>query len=132
MAYPSKQPETRLRSIETAGDAAAFFRNLSEDQKEQRYWKIAIRMLDIALQEPASQGRYDVASDGSHKGREFARPYDSPTQALIDRTYPAERHLTENPHAQRRCCFDNGSRASRQLFLRRARAFSTINCGAVN
>ena len=40
-------------SIETAGDAAAFFRNLSEDQKEQHYWKIAIRMLNIALKEPA-------------------------------------------------------------------------------
>jgi hypothetical protein len=40
-------------SIETAGDAAAFFANLSESQKEQHYWKIAIRMLNIAMQEPA-------------------------------------------------------------------------------
>jgi hypothetical protein len=40
-------------SVETVGDAAAFFGNLSEDQKEQHYWKIAIRMLNIALAEPA-------------------------------------------------------------------------------
>jgi hypothetical protein len=39
-------------SIETVADAAAFFGNLSEDQKEQHYWKVAIRMLNIALQEP--------------------------------------------------------------------------------
>jgi hypothetical protein len=30
-----------------------FFGNLSEDQKEQHYSKIAIRMLNIALAEPA-------------------------------------------------------------------------------
>ena len=28
--------------------AAAFFANLSESQKDQHYWKIAIRMLNIA------------------------------------------------------------------------------------
>jgi hypothetical protein len=40
-------------AIETAGEAAAFFGNLSDGQKEKHYWKIAIRMLNIAVQEPA-------------------------------------------------------------------------------
>jgi hypothetical protein len=40
-------------TIETVGDAAAFFGNLSDRQKEQHYWKIAIKMLNIALREPS-------------------------------------------------------------------------------
>jgi hypothetical protein len=40
-------------TIETVGDAAAFFGNLSDGQKEQHYWKIAIKMLNIALREPS-------------------------------------------------------------------------------
>ena len=40
------------KSIETVGDAAAYFSGLSEDQREQSYWQIAIRMLNHALKEP--------------------------------------------------------------------------------
>jgi hypothetical protein len=37
---------------ETVGDAAAYFGTLSTDQLEQHHWKVAVRMLDNALNQP--------------------------------------------------------------------------------
>ena len=59
MPQPSSKPALSFPlllvdhvSIETARDAADLFANLSEEQKEKHHWKIAIKMLSIALQEP--------------------------------------------------------------------------------
>lgn len=38
--------------IETVGDAAAFFGALSAEQLTQHHWKVAVRMLDNALNQP--------------------------------------------------------------------------------
>jgi hypothetical protein len=38
--------------IETVGDAAAYFGTLSADQLGQHHWKVAVRMLDNALNQP--------------------------------------------------------------------------------
>lgn len=38
--------------IETVGDAASYFSTLSNDQREQNYWKVAVRMLNNALDQP--------------------------------------------------------------------------------
>jgi hypothetical protein len=40
-------------SIETVGEAANYFSSLSEEQRGQGHWTIAIRMLNHALKEPA-------------------------------------------------------------------------------
>jgi hypothetical protein len=39
--------------IETVGDAAAYFGTLSAEQLGQHHWKVAVRMLDNALNQPA-------------------------------------------------------------------------------
>ena len=39
-------------TIVTIGDAADFFSALAEQRRQQNHWRIAIRMLDIALREP--------------------------------------------------------------------------------
>jgi hypothetical protein len=38
--------------IETVGDAAAYFGALSAEQLTQHHWKVAVRMLDNALNQP--------------------------------------------------------------------------------
>ena len=38
--------------IETVGDAAAYFVTLSAEQLGQHHWKVAVRMLDNALNQP--------------------------------------------------------------------------------
>jgi hypothetical protein len=40
------------RTIEDVGDAADYLARLTEEQREQNHWKVAIRMLNIALKEP--------------------------------------------------------------------------------
>jgi hypothetical protein len=38
--------------IETVGDAAAYFGTLSADKLGQNHWKVAVRMLNNALNQP--------------------------------------------------------------------------------
>jgi hypothetical protein len=40
------------KTIETVGQAAEYFAELTLDQREQGYWQAAIRMLNNALEEP--------------------------------------------------------------------------------
>ena len=40
------------RTIEDVGGAADYLSSLTEEQREQNHWKVAIRMLNIALKEP--------------------------------------------------------------------------------
>jgi hypothetical protein len=38
--------------IETVGDAVSYFAKLSEDEREQNHWQVAVRMLNNALTQP--------------------------------------------------------------------------------
>ena len=40
-------------TIATVGDAADFFAALDEERRQQAHWRVAIRMLDVALREPS-------------------------------------------------------------------------------
>ena len=40
-------------TIATVGDAADLFSRISEDDRRQNHWQVAIRMLDTALREPS-------------------------------------------------------------------------------
>ena len=40
-------------TVMTVGDAADLLATLSSDQRTKNHWEVAIRMLDIALREPA-------------------------------------------------------------------------------
>jgi hypothetical protein len=39
--------------IATVGDAADFFAALDEQRRQQAHWRLAMRMLDVALREPS-------------------------------------------------------------------------------
>jgi len=40
-------------TITTVGDAAAYLATLDEERRQRNHWRVAIRMLDIALREPS-------------------------------------------------------------------------------
>jgi hypothetical protein len=51
LAFPLTLTDGKI--IATVGEAADYFAKLSLDQRDLNHWKIAIRMLNNALKEPA-------------------------------------------------------------------------------
>jgi hypothetical protein len=52
LAFALRSALNNGQVIETVGDAAAYFGTLSADQLGQHHWKVAVRLLDNALNQP--------------------------------------------------------------------------------
>ena len=81
--------------IETVGDAASYFGTLTEEKREHGHWRIAVRMLNHALDQPAylktatMSLQTALVLDGlcftSCCGRRIERP---PAEELASRSQP--------------------------------------------